>query len=82
MQYVGSATGEEGFWQRWQNYLTNGHGGNQVLIRDQHDARNAVVSILEVSGSADTDHDIVRQEMIWQQKLGTRAKQLDPVPPK
>jgi hypothetical protein len=39
-QYVGSATGEQGFWQRWHDYLTNGHGGNRVLIRDKRDARN------------------------------------------
>jgi hypothetical protein len=76
MQYVGSATGEEGFWQRWHDYLMSGHGGNRVLIRDQRDARNAMVSILEVSGSAQTERDIVKQEMLWQRKLG-RAKPLD-----
>lgn len=80
MQYVGSATGEDGFWQRWQDYLTTGHGGNRVLIRDQRDARNAMVSILEVSGSAQTERDIVNQEMLWQRKLGTRAKRLESEP--
>ena len=30
-QYVGSATGEEGFWGRWQNYVQTGHGGNVAL---------------------------------------------------
>jgi hypothetical protein len=79
MQYVGSATGEEGFWQRWQDYLTTGHGGNRILIRDQRDARNATVSILEVSGSAQTGPDIINQEMLWQLKLGTRAKRLESV---
>ncbi len=77
MQYVGSATGEEGFWQRWQNYLTTRHGGNRVLIRDQRDARNAMVSILEVSGSAQDERDIINQEMLWQRKLGTKAKRLE-----
>ena len=77
MQYVGSATGEQGFWQRWCDYLTNGHGGNRVLIRDQRDAREALVSILELSGSAQTAQDIIRQEMLWQRKLGTKAKALD-----
>jgi hypothetical protein len=79
MQYVGSATGENGFWQRWQNYLATGHGGNKVLIRDNRDARTAMVSILEVSGSADTEREIVEQEMLWQRKLGTRAKPLDDI---
>ena len=77
MQYVGSATGEAGFWQRWQHYLATGHGGNRILIGDQRDARNAMVSILEVSGSAQTERDIINQEMLWQRKLGTRAKLLE-----
>jgi hypothetical protein len=77
MQYVGSATGEEGFWQRWQDYLATGDGGNRILNRDQRDARKAMVSILEVSGSAQTERDIVNQEMLWQLKLGTRAKRLE-----
>ncbi|HUZ66880.1 MAG TPA: hypothetical protein VMU56_04365, partial [Beijerinckiaceae bacterium] len=76
MQYVGSATGEQGFWQRWCDYLRNGHGGNQVLKRDQRDARHAMVSILEISGSAQTKQDIINREMLWQRKLG-RAKPLD-----
>ena len=47
MQYVGSATGQEGFWQRWQDYINSGHGGNVVLRRDNRDARTAMVSILK-----------------------------------
>lgn len=77
MQYVGSATGEKGFWQRWSDYLANGHGGNRVLINDQRDARNAMASILEVSGSAQIGLDIVAQEMLWKRKLGIKAKSLD-----
>lgn len=79
MQYVGSATGDRGFWQRWENYLANGHGGNQVLILDHRDARNATVSILETSSSAQTEKEIVAREMDWQRKLGTRAKPLDDI---
>ncbi len=77
MQYVGSATGEQGFWQRWCDYLANGHGDNRVLVHDRKDARDALVSILEVSGSAQTERDIINQEMRWKQKLGIRAKALD-----
>jgi hypothetical protein len=76
-QYVGSATGQEGFWKRWEDYLSSGHGGNVVLLRDERDARTAMVSILEVSGSADTYNEIIGREMRWQEKLGTRAKRLD-----
>jgi hypothetical protein len=77
MQYVGSATGERGFLQRWEGYLATGHGGNKILIRDRRDARNAIVSILETSGSRETRNDVVRREMFWQQMLGSRAKALD-----
>ena len=77
VQYVGSATGEEGFWQRWCDYHANGHGGNRVLKSDLKDARLASVSILEVSGSTQTERDIVSQEMLWKKKLGTKAKALD-----
>jgi len=77
-QYVGSASGDEGFLQRWNNYAMDGNGGNRVLIRDNRDARrDAVVSILEVTGSASTREQIVAREMIWQTKLGARAKPLD-----
>jgi hypothetical protein len=76
MQYVGSATGGQGFWQRWEEYLASGHGGNKVLIRDRRDARHAMASILETSGSWETRDDIVNREMFWQQVLGSRAKAL------
>ena len=77
MQYVGSAAGERGFWRRWEEYLANGHGSNEALIRDRRDARNAMVSILETSGSRETRDDIVKREMFLQQMLGSRAKALD-----
>jgi hypothetical protein len=66
-QYVGSATGEEGFWGRWQNYIQNGHGGNVGLkSRDPSDYQ---VSILEVAGTSATQDDIQRMEGRWQAKL-------------
>ena len=76
-QYVGSASGDKGFWQRWSDYVKDGHGGNRVLIRGNRDARHATVSILEFTGSSDQRFDIVNREMIWQAKLGARAKRLD-----
>jgi hypothetical protein len=30
-QYVGSAYGEEGLWQRWMQYAITGHGSNISL---------------------------------------------------
>lgn len=76
-QYVGSASGDDGFWQRWDDYVRTGHGGNKVLIDEKRDARKAVVSILEVAGSSKSRKDIIELEMNWQSKLGSRAKRLE-----
>ncbi|HEX7184206.1 MAG TPA: GIY-YIG nuclease family protein, partial [Thermoanaerobaculia bacterium] len=74
-QYVGSATGEEGFWGRWQNYLETGHGGNVGLqSRDMSDYQ---VSILEVAGTAATRDDILRMEGRWQSKLQSQEMGLN-----
>lgn len=66
-QYVGSATGEEGFWGRWKNYIQTGHGGNVGLkSRDPSDYQ---VSILEVAGTSATTDDILTMEGRWKSKL-------------
>jgi hypothetical protein len=66
-QYVGSASGVGGFWDRWQDYAHTGHGGNVALkSRDPSDYQ---VSILEVAGSAATLDDIYRMEQRWKEKL-------------
>jgi hypothetical protein len=66
-QYVGSATGEDGFWGRWREYVTTGHGGNRALkSRDPSDYQ---VSILEVAGTASTTDDILAMERRWKHKL-------------
>jgi hypothetical protein len=76
--YVGSASGDEGFWQRWSDYVRTGNGGNPVLLREKRDARkDATVSILEVTGSALTRQEIIDREMNWKIKLGSRVKLLD-----
>jgi hypothetical protein len=74
-QYVGSATGEEGFWGRWQDYVYTGHGGNMALkSRDPSDYQ---VSILEVAGTAATTDDILTMEGRWQSKLQSREMGLN-----
>lgn len=66
-QYVGSAKGEDGFWGRWQSYISTGHGGNKELkIRNPSDYQ---VSILEVAGTSATLDDISTMEGLWQTKL-------------
>ncbi len=74
-QYVGSASGESGFWGRWQNYMQTGHGGNIGLkSREPSDYQ---VSILEVAGSSATTEDILIMEGRWQSKLQSREMGLN-----
>lgn len=74
-QYVGSALGNEGFWQRWQEYARSGHGGNVGLKnRDRSDYQ---VSILEVAGTSSSDVDIIGMEQRWKLKLQSREMGLN-----
>ena len=74
-QYVGSATGEEGFWQRWEEYAQTGHGGDVALkSRDPSDYQ---VSIVEVAGTASTSDDIIEMEKRWKLKLRSREMGLN-----
>jgi hypothetical protein len=74
-QYVGSATGEGGFWGRWQDYVRTGHGGN-VLLKSR-DPSDYQVAILEVAGTACTDSDILIMEQRWKAKLQSREMGLN-----
>lgn len=74
-QYVGSATGEGGFWGRWQDYVRTGHGGNVALkSRNPSDYQ---VSILEVAGTASTDDEILNMERLWKSKLQSQKMGLN-----
>ena len=74
-QYVGSAYGEGGFYRRWLEYASNGHGGN-LLLRERGSA-NYTVSILEVASSQMTSTDILARESSWKTRLGSRAHGLN-----
>jgi GIY-YIG catalytic domain len=74
-QYIGSASGDEGLWRRWMDYVTNNHGGNVALkSRESSDYR---VSILEVAGSASNADEILRMESKWKAKLQSREMGLN-----
>lgn len=73
-QYVGAATGSDGFLGRWRAYAANGHGGNKLLRPlARAGIPNYRISILEVAGSAATSEDVLRREASWKDKLGSRA---------
>lgn len=74
-QYVGSATGQGGFLQRWVDYVRTGHGGNvRLKSRNPSDYQ---VSILEVASSDLSDDEVVRREHLWMQKLKTKEMGLN-----
>lgn len=70
-QYVGSATGADGFMGRWRQYFANGHGGN-VLLRAAGQ-QDYSMTILEVASPDMSPADILAREAFWKTKLGARA---------
>lgn len=71
-QYVGSATGADGFFGRWL-YYQDGHGGNVGLRELGADAAEYDVNILEVAASNATVEEVLERESLWKIKLGTRT---------
>lgn len=73
-QYVGSATGSEGFHGRWREHLSV--GGDAVGFKSR-EASNYQVSILEIAGSGASDRDILQTEQLWIKKLQSNAMGLN-----
>ncbi|WP_084523966.1 GIY-YIG nuclease family protein [Adhaeribacter aquaticus] len=80
-QYIGSACGENGIWQRWSDYAKTFHGGNKKLIelcqKESEYYKNFRFSILQSLPSNITKKEIVAIEYLYMQKLGTRANGLN-----
>lgn len=76
-QYVGSATGNGGLWQRWCEYARTGHGNNLRLkeLCDQHLGYPAAFrfSILDTFSRSLSHDEALSLEGFFKQKLGTRA---------
>lgn len=77
--YVGSASGENGIWQRWSDYIFECTGGNKELIElkenftEDYFKKNFKFSVLETVGSSATTEEIIDLENLWKDKLLTRA---------
>ena len=69
-QYVGAAYGEGGFWARWEDYVSSGHGGN-IRMKELPD-RDYQVSVLEVASSSAGFEQIIGIENRWKETLLTR----------
>lgn len=76
-QYVGSAYGDVGIWQRWCAYAGTGHGGNkelrQLLFGKGDDyAVNFLLTILEVIDLNASKEHVTAREGHWKGVLLTR----------
>lgn len=80
-QYIGSANGKEGIWQRWREYASNYTGGNKrlsnLIENDPHYYKNFKYSILQTLPSNITQREIVAIENLYKEKLGSRTHGLN-----
>lgn len=75
--YVGSATGDGGIWQRWNDYSFTAHGGNKqlyLLLREKgiEYSSNFQYSILEIADTHKTKDEILSRESYWKDVLGSK----------
>lgn len=81
-QYVGSASGSNGIFGRWSDYVSAGsygHGGNERLkpiaaACREYDLQFTILNILPLANR----QAILDNECLWKEKLGTRAFGLNP----
>ena len=80
-QYIGSANGKDGVWQRWREYALNYTGGNKELIAllksDPQYYRHFKYSVLQTLPSNITQKEIVAIENLYKEKLGSKTHGLN-----
>jgi hypothetical protein len=77
MQYVGSAYGGDGLWQRWAIYAKSGHGHNKdfkalLKAKGKDYALNFQFSILEICDLNASEEYVIGREVHWKEVLKTR----------
>ncbi|MDG2159264.1 MAG: GIY-YIG nuclease family protein [Gammaproteobacteria bacterium] len=76
-QYIGSASGGDGIWSRWEGYAKTGHNGNKALkaiSRKNPDfANNFKYSLHHVFPKTVSKNDVLQYESLLKNKLGSRA---------
>lgn len=75
--YIGSATGQDGIWDRWSQYSINGHGGNKELISLLKDhslgyQKYFQFSIIEIADFNISDDNLLSREQHWKNVFKTR----------
>ena len=81
-QYIGSASGTEGIWGRWKDYVaTRGHGGNAELVKllaaDAQHGRHFQFTVLMTLPKTMTRPEVIKREYLFMKKLGSRAHGLN-----
>ncbi len=80
-KYVGKADGEHGIWQRWGDYISNGHGGDVDLKKlvdskgFEYVRENYKFSLLEPITGWD-EYDIDDRESYWKRVLMSRMEEV------
>lgn len=80
-KYVGKADGDLGFWQRWGDYISDGHGGDVDLKKlvdnkgFEYIRQYYKFSILEVLTGWD-ENDIDERESYWKRVLMSRMEEV------
>ena len=75
--YIGSATGEEGVYQRWYNYFDSKHGGNIKLKKlymkkgDKYFEKNFTFTLLEYFNLSYDNDKIKDREQYWKECFNT-----------
>lgn len=79
--YVGSASGQGGFWSRWLGYAKTGHGGNSelrhLLKQDPDQRKHWRLSILELADVTASDETVLVRESHWKNILVSRTHGLN-----
>jgi hypothetical protein len=82
MQYVGKASGNNGIWQRWKEYVDTGHGGDKELVKllanngDDYKL-NFQFTILATLPGHLKPAEVIEYEGLYKKKLGSKAHGLN-----
>ena len=77
-EYVGSACGGCGIWNRWKDYVTDGHGGNKELKKIVNDKgfeyiqNNFHYTLLEQILNTASNEYVISRENYWKEVLLSR----------
>ena len=81
LQYISSACGKEGIWQRWSEYAKIWYGGNTELKKlydeDAGYNRHFYYCVLQALPSNVTQREIVKIENLYKEKFGSRMHGLN-----